>query len=73
MMRFSVWKHWKNWKVGEQRAPRDPNGNMGEFCLNTGKFADEERDRAIAALDGMEMNVSPQPEKMKRWLAADAQ
>ncbi|MEO9470574.1 VOC family protein [Parasphingorhabdus sp.] len=51
---------------------RDPNDNMVEFCLTTGSFTDEDRTRAISALDETEMNPSPPPAMMKQWLAADA-
>ena len=50
---------------------RDPSGNMVEFCLTTGSFTDEDRERAIAALDEKEMIASPPPATMKQWLASD--
>ena len=51
---------------------RDPNDNMVEFCLTTGEFGDDDRERAIAALDEKEMNASPPPAMMKQWQAKDA-
>ena len=51
---------------------KDPNGNMIEFCLTTGNFTDDDRKRAIAALDEKEMQASPPPASMKQWMAADA-
>ena len=51
---------------------RDPNGNMVEFCLTTGSFTDDDRVRALAALDEREMHASPPPAMMKQWLAKDA-
>jgi len=51
---------------------RDPNGNMIEFCLTTGSFTDEDRQRALAALDERTMNPSPPPATMKQWLAKSA-
>ena len=50
---------------------RDPNGNMIEFCLTTGSFTDEDRQRALAALDETEMNPSAPPAMMKQWLAKE--
>lgn len=51
---------------------RDPNENMVEFCLTSGKFTDDDRQRALAALDETEMKPSPPPLAMKQWLAKDA-
>ncbi|MEO9633242.1 MAG: VOC family protein [Parasphingorhabdus sp.] len=51
---------------------RDPNGNMVEFCLTTGSFTGQDRERALAALDETEMNASPPPAMMKQWLAKEA-
>lgn len=50
----------------------DPNGNMIEFCLTTGSFTAEDRQRALAALGETTMTPSPPPAKMKQWLAKDA-
>ncbi|QTD57612.1 VOC family protein [Parasphingorhabdus cellanae] len=52
---------------------RDPNGNMIEYCLTTGSFTEDDRKRALAALDEQEMNASPPPAKMKQWLASEYQ
>ncbi len=46
---------------------RDPNGNMVEFCLTTGSFTAEDRDRALSALDDVDFNPSPPPAKVKLW------
>ena len=51
---------------------RDPNGNMVEFCLTTGRFSEEDRTRALAALDETEFNPSPSPANMKVWNAKSA-
>ena len=51
---------------------RDPNNNMVEFCLTTGSFTDDDRTRALAALDEKTMVPSPPPASMKQWLAKDA-
>ena len=39
----------------------DPNGNAVEFCLTTGEFSSEDRERALAALDEKDFNPSPPP------------
>ena len=39
----------------------DPSGNAVEFCLTTGEFTQEDRTRALAALDETEFNPSPAP------------
>jgi catechol 2,3-dioxygenase-like lactoylglutathione lyase family enzyme len=44
---------------------RDPNGNMVEFCLTTGKFSDSDRATALAALTATEPAFSPPPANMK--------
>lgn len=51
---------------------RDPNGNMVEFCLTTGEFTRADRERALAALDEVEMQPSPPPGSMKNWPATEA-
>ncbi len=51
---------------------RDPHGNMIEFCLTTGSFSDEDRERALAALKETTMNASPPPAMMKHWPAQKA-
>ena len=48
---------------------RDPNGNMVEFCLTTGSFTDEDRNRALAALDETEFAPTPGPAKIQPWPA----
>ena len=40
---------------------RDPNGNLVEFCVTIGSFSDDDRTRALAALDETEPNFSPPP------------
>ena len=52
---------------------RDPNGNLVEFCLTTGSFTEDDRERALAALDETEMNPSPPPATMKHWPANRAE
>lgn len=44
---------------------------MVEFCLTTGSFTDEDRRRALAALEETDMKPSPPPAKMQQWLAKD--
>ncbi|MEM7661971.1 MAG: VOC family protein [Pseudomonadota bacterium] len=51
---------------------KDPDNNFVEFCLTTGAFSQEDRDRAIAALDETEMIPSPPPAKMRVWPATSA-
>ncbi|NQY95892.1 MAG: VOC family protein [Henriciella sp.] len=50
----------------------DPNGNMVEFCVTTGSFTAEDRERALAALAETEFNPSPPPAKIQPWPSADA-
>lgn len=52
---------------------RDPNGNLVEFCLTTGAFTAEDRQRALAALDETEMKASKPPAMMKNWPAEKAE
>ena len=52
---------------------KDPNGNAVEFCVTTGSFSDEDRARALAALDEHEFNPSPAPAKIQPWPANVAQ
>lgn len=47
----------------------DPNGNVVEFCLTTGKFSKEDRDRALAAMNEVEFNPSDAPAKIHGWPA----
>lgn len=51
---------------------RDPNNNMVEFCLTTGNFSDDDRARALAALQETEFNPSPPPANMKVWAASQS-
>ena len=46
---------------------RDPNGNMVEYCLTTGTFTPEDRERALAALAETTMHPSPPPASVKHW------
>lgn len=46
---------------------QDPNGNMVEFCLTTGRFTKEDRDRALAAMEETEFKPSPAPAKVVMW------
>ncbi|MEM6410129.1 MAG: VOC family protein [Pseudomonadota bacterium] len=52
---------------------KDPDNNFVEFCLTSGEFTDEDRNRAIEALTETEMNPSPPPAKMKVWPSLKAQ
>ena len=45
----------------------DPNGNAIEFCLTTGEFSEEDRARALVALDEKDFNPSPPPAHMQMW------
>ncbi|MEM1150607.1 MAG: VOC family protein [Pseudomonadota bacterium] len=47
----------------------DPNGNFVEFCLTTGSFSEDDRERAISALSETEFKPSPAPAKVKPWPA----
>jgi len=40
---------------------RDPNGNLVEFCLTTGHFTQDDRDRALAALSRDDLPFSEPP------------
>lgn len=40
---------------------RDPNDVMVEFCVTTGSFTAQDRERALAALSEAEPNFSPPP------------
>ena len=51
---------------------RDPNGNMVEFCLTTGSFTEEDRKRALAALDEADFKPTPAPAKVQPWPAGQA-
>jgi len=51
---------------------RDPNDNLVEFCLTTGEFTEQDRVRALAALDETEMKASPPPAGMKMWSATQS-
>jgi catechol 2,3-dioxygenase-like lactoylglutathione lyase family enzyme len=50
----------------------DPNGNMVEFCVTTGSFTSEDRERALSALKETEFNPSPPPAKIQPWPATAA-
>lgn len=50
----------------------DPDGNAVEFCVTTGSFTDDDRKRALAALDEREFNASPPPANIQFHLAKDA-
>ena len=43
---------------------KDPNGNFVEFCLTTGAFTKEDRDRALAALKSDDLPHSKPPAKV---------
>lgn len=45
----------------------DPSGNGVEFCLTTGSFSEQDRERALAALSETEFKPSPPPASMKMW------
>jgi len=49
----------------------DPSGNAVEFCLTTGAFSEEDRARALAALDETKFNPSPPPALVRRWPAEE--
>ena len=49
---------------------RDPDGNMVEFCLTTGAFTEEDRQRALDAMSETEFNPSPAPAKFEIYPAA---
>lgn len=51
---------------------KDPNGNLVEFCLTTGSFTSEDRERALAALGESDFNPTPGPAKMEAHPAARA-
>lgn len=44
---------------------KDPNDNLVEFCLTTGSFTAEDRERALAALDMAEPEFSKPPAKIE--------
>jgi hypothetical protein len=44
---------------------KDPNDNLVEFCLTTGSFTSEDRERAVAALKETEANFTPGPASMQ--------
>lgn len=48
---------------------KDPNGNAVEFCVTTGTFTEEDRTRALAALEEADFNPSPKPAKIEIWAA----
>ncbi len=47
----------------------DPSGNVVEFCLTTGEFTANDRERALAAIDETEFNPSQPPKGIKTWPA----
>ncbi len=44
---------------------KDPNDNLVEFCLTTGSFSAEDRERALAALDEEKPQFSKPPAKVE--------
>ena len=52
---------------------KDPNGNAVEFCVTTGAFSEEDRQRAVAALKETTFNPSPAPAKIQPWPAASTE
>ncbi|TVS12469.1 MAG: VOC family protein [Gammaproteobacteria bacterium] len=44
---------------------KDPNDNLVEFCLTTGSFTAEDRERALAALDEQKPEFSKPPAKVE--------
>ena len=48
---------------------KDPSGNAVEFCRTTGEFSEQDRTRALRALDETEFNPSPPPASMEMWKA----
>ncbi len=52
---------------------RDPDGNMVEYCLTTGRFTPEDRAHALAMLTETEFKPTPAPAKIKPWPAKIAQ
>lgn len=50
----------------------DPNGNGVEFCVTTGAFTDEDRARALEALEERAFKPSPPPVHIQMWTAEDA-
>ena len=46
-----------------------PNGNMVEFCVTTGAFTKDDREKALAALSETEFRPSPPPAKIEGWKA----
>jgi len=50
----------------------DPNGNVVEFCVTTGSFTADDRERALSALSETEFKPSPPPAKIQPWPATAA-
>lgn len=46
---------------------RDPNGNMVEFCVTTGTFTQNDRERALRALIETDFQPSQPPAKIQPW------
>ena len=44
---------------------KDPNDNLVEFCITTGKFNEGDRETALAALTSTEPEFSPPPASMQ--------
>jgi len=45
----------------------DPDGNVVEYCLTTGAFSADDRERALKALDLAKFEPTPEPSMIKFW------